>query len=51
MHVDSQPSPYNSRTKLDKNGNYPPWFNQRAIKKIKKVNMRMKKVKQAKKNK
>jgi hypothetical protein len=51
MLVDTQPSPYNSRTKLDKNGNYPPWFNQRAIKKIKKINDRAKKTKKAKQNK
>jgi len=51
MLVDTQPSPYNTRSKLDKNGNYPPWFNQRAIKKIKKINDRVKKTKKAKQNK
>ena len=34
---------YNTRTKLDKNGNYPGWMNQRAIKKVKKLNKRLKK--------
>jgi hypothetical protein len=51
MLIDTQPSPYNSRTKLDKNGNYPPWFNQRAIKKIKKINAKIKKAKKDKKSK
>jgi hypothetical protein len=27
---------YNSKTKLNNNGNYPPWMNQRSIKKLKK---------------
>lgn len=27
---------YNSKTMLNKNGNYPPWMNQRAVKNIKK---------------
>jgi hypothetical protein len=26
---------YNSRTKKDKNGHYPVWMNQRAIKRLK----------------
>lgn len=38
-------SVYNSRTKLDKNGNYPSWMNSRAIKKIKTQNKRLKKEK------
>ncbi|CAF0708330.1 unnamed protein product [Brachionus calyciflorus] len=29
---------FNARTKKDKNGNYPAWMNQRAIKKMKKTN-------------
>ena len=27
---------YNAKTKLNANGNYPPWMNQRSIKKLKK---------------
>jgi hypothetical protein len=38
MAVDAQPSKqYNSKTMLDKNGNYPVWFSQRSIKNLKKI--------------
>ncbi|RNA39777.1 LLP -like protein [Brachionus plicatilis] len=41
MQVVGEQKVYNSRTKLDKNGNYPGWMNQRAIKKIKKIKKRL----------
>lgn len=31
---------YNSRTLLDKNGSYPKWLNQRAMKKLKKKQLK-----------
>jgi hypothetical protein len=36
---------YNKRTKLDQHNNYPPWMNQRAIKKLKKTKRLSKKKK------
>ena len=37
---DNTEKKYNSRTLLDKNGSYPKWMNQRAMKKMKKKQLK-----------
>jgi hypothetical protein len=49
MLVDSDAKKYSAKTMRDEKGQYPPWMNQRAVKKLKKRLNSSKKSKKSKK--